>query len=170
MKLTLVDTDTATSAALKVAFAPFSEVSVFNTDLLLLAENTIVSPANSQGFMDGGIDAAYSAAIPDVEDRVREAIARREEGHLPLGAAVIVSVTHPRIQYVIATTTMLMPEAVDSTHAYRSMRAMLRVAGAHPDRVRSVYCPGLCTGIGRVSPEEAAEAMAKAYGDWKRAQ
>jgi O-acetyl-ADP-ribose deacetylase (regulator of RNase III) len=162
-----VDTDKDTADALKRAFSAFSEVCVLNDDLLAVAENTIVSPANSQGFMDGGIDAAYSAAIPDVEDRVREAIARRPEGHLPLGAALIVSVTHARIQYVIAATTMLMPEAVDSTHAYRAMRAVLRVASAHHERVHSVYCPGLCTGVGMVSPRSAAEAMAKAYGDWK---
>jgi hypothetical protein len=30
--------------------------------------------------MDGGIDAAYAAALPDVERRVRDAIARRSEG------------------------------------------------------------------------------------------
>jgi O-acetyl-ADP-ribose deacetylase (regulator of RNase III) len=61
---------------------------------------------------------------------------------------------------------MLMPEGVDSNNAYRAMRAVLRLAAAHPDRVHSVYCPGLCTGVGMVPPDEAAEAMARGYGDW----
>jgi O-acetyl-ADP-ribose deacetylase (regulator of RNase III) len=116
--------------------------------------------------MDGGIDAAYAAALPDAERRVRDAIARRPEGLLPLGAAVIVPVSHARIEYLIAATTTPMPEAVDSDSAYRAMRAVLRIAAANPERARSIYCPGLCTGVGMVPAAAAAEAMAAAYGDW----
>ena len=85
----------------------FPEVSVTAGDLLRVAENAVVSPANGYGFMDGGIDAAYPAVLPDVERRVREAIARRPEGFLPVGAAVIVPIEHARIEYVIAAATML---------------------------------------------------------------
>jgi O-acetyl-ADP-ribose deacetylase (regulator of RNase III) len=166
MKLTLVDANPSVADALRGAFRASHEVTVLHGDLLACAENTVVSPANSLGFMDGGIDAAYSAALPDVERKVQDAIARRPEGHLPIGAAVIVAVEHQRIEYVIATATMSMPEQVDSRNAYRAMRAMLRLAGAHADRVRSVYCPGLCTGVGMVPHLEAARAMAQAYADW----
>lgn len=166
MKLTLIDLDADVAEALTRAFAPWPDVAVRQGDLLAIAENTVVSPANGYGFMDGGIDAAYAAALPGVEDAVRDAIARRPEGHLPLGAAVLVPVSHPRIECVIAATTMLMPEAVDSDNAYRAMRAVLRVAAGAPDRVRSVYCPGLCTGVGMVPADSAAQAMAEAYGDW----
>jgi O-acetyl-ADP-ribose deacetylase (regulator of RNase III) len=102
-----------------------------------------------------------------VQEIVRDAIARRPEGHLPLGAAVLVPVSHDRIEYLIAATTMRTPEPVDRDHAYRAMRAILRIAKANPERVRSLYCPGLCTGVGRVSPPEAATAMAEGYRDWR---
>jgi len=166
MKLTFVDIDIQVVAALRDSFASFPEVAVLHGDLIAVAENTAVSPANAYGLMDGGIDAAYSAALPNVERTVRDAIARRPEGLLPLGAAVIVPVSHERIEYVIAATTMLTPEAVDSSNAYRAMRAVLRLAAQHPEQVRSIYCPGLCTGIGMVPAAAAAEAMAAGYRDW----
>ncbi len=120
MKLTFVDLDADVVEALKKAFARFPAVSVLSGDLVSLAENTVVSPANADGLMDGGIDAAYAAAIPKVQELVRDA-----------------------------------------------MRAVLRVAASHPENVRSIYCPGLCTGVGGVRPEEAAAAMASAYADWQ---
>jgi O-acetyl-ADP-ribose deacetylase (regulator of RNase III) len=167
VKLTLVDIDPRVVDAMTRAFSGHPEVAVVQGDLVALAENTVVSPANSYGFMDGGIDEAYAAAIPDVERVVRNAIARRPEGHLPVGAAVLVAVSHARIEYVIAAPTMLMPERVESDNAYRAMRAMLRVAAAAPTQVRSVYCPSLCTGVGAVPPPMAAAAMAEAYADWR---
>jgi O-acetyl-ADP-ribose deacetylase (regulator of RNase III) len=103
-----------------------------------VAEITVVSHANAYGFMDGGIDAAYATALPDVERRVRDAIAR-PRGVPPIGAAVLVSVVHERIQYVVAATTMLSPEAVSADNAYRAMRAVLRLAASKPEEVRSVY-------------------------------
>lgn len=37
----------------------FPEVDVQQADLIAVAKNAVVSPANGYGFMDGGIDAAY---------------------------------------------------------------------------------------------------------------
>ena len=169
MRFVLIDVDAGVVASLRGAFAHFPEVAVASGDLLVVAHNAVVSPANGQGFMDGGIDAAYAVAIPDVERRVRDAIARRPEGYLPIGAAVIVPVTHDRIDYVIAATTMVGPEAVEADHAYRALRAALRVASAHTQRIHSLYCPGLCTGVGLVPAPLAARSMASAYADWKAA-
>ncbi len=101
MKLTLVDSDHRVAEALNGAFRLWPEVMVLHGDLLAVAENTVVSPANSLGF-----------------------------------------------------------------NAYIAVRAALRVAAAHPDRVRSLYCPGLFTGVGMVPASEAAEAMADAHRDW----
>lgn len=170
LNLTFVDLDATVAEALRTAFARFPAVVVSHGDLISVAENTVVSPANGEGLMDGGIDAAYSAALPGVEQLVRDAIARRPEGFLPVGGAVLVPVSHARIEYVLAAATMLAPEAVDAQNAYRALRAVLRIADAHPARVRALYCPGLCTGIGQVEPAAAATAMAAAYGDWLAAK
>jgi O-acetyl-ADP-ribose deacetylase (regulator of RNase III) len=170
MRLYLVDADEAVAVALREAFRSFPEVAVSRANLVEVAENTVVSPANALGFMDGGIDAAFRSFFgAEVEDRVREAISRRPEGHLPIGASLVVSTGNERIPHMIVATTMLSPEAIDRQNCYRAMRAVLRIAAAREDVGRAVYCPGLGTGVGQTIPAEAAQEMAQAYSDWKRA-
>jgi O-acetyl-ADP-ribose deacetylase (regulator of RNase III) len=170
MRLYLVDADEAVAFALREAFHSFPEVVVSRADLLRVARNTVVSPANSDGFMDGGVDAAFRGFFgAAVEVQVREAIGRRPEGYLPIGASVVVRTGNERIPYMIVAPTMLAPEAIDSQNCYRAMRAVLRIAAAREDVGRAVYCPGLGTGVGQVLPAEAAREMAQAYGDWKKA-
>jgi len=169
MDLHLVDTDPAVVDAWKVAFAEFSEIEIQRSDLLTLARGCVVSPANGYGFMDGGIDAEYRAFFgPSIEFAVREAVARRPEGHLPIGAAIVVATKHSRVPYMIVAPTMLTPEAVEGRNVYRAMRAILRVTVREKLMDADVYCPGLGTGVSLVSPSEAAALMASAYADWKR--
>lgn len=168
MQLYLVDDDAAVAAALREAFRPFPEVMVQCADLLAVAHNTIVSPANAAGFMDGGLDAALRRFFgPRVEERAREMIGRRAEGYLPVGASLVVPTGQARVPYLLVAPTMLAPEQIDREGCYRAMRAVLRVAAAQEEVGRAVFCPGLGTGVGRVPPEEAAQAMAQAYADWK---
>jgi O-acetyl-ADP-ribose deacetylase (regulator of RNase III) len=169
MHLYLADLDPALVAAWFEAFQPFPEVTISQADLLAVAENAVVSPANSFGFMDGGIDRAYTDFFGrQLERRVQEAIARRPEGHLPVGASLVVRTDNSRIPYLIVAPTMLLPEAVSEDHCYRAMRAILRVAAGLPEVGRAVFCPGLGTGVGMVAPRMAAREMAEAYSDWRR--
>lgn len=168
MHLHLVDLNSQLVDAWQKAFAQYPEVSVEHGDLLETAEHCIVSPANSYGLMDGGIDAAYSAFFGEgIGERVHAAISGRPEGYLPVGASLAVYTGHPRIPYLIVAPTMVMPEAVESLNSYRAMRAVLRLLDAEPKLGAKVFSPGLATGVGRVSPESAASMMAEAYGDWK---
>lgn len=168
MNLHLVDADPDVASALRDAFDPFPEVNVGHGDLLAVAHNAVVSPANSHGFMDGGIDHAYRVFFGEqLERRVRDAIGRRPEGHLPIGAALTVGTGHAVIPYLIVAPTMLMPESADPMNCYRAFRAVLRLAGSTPELARAVYSPGLGTGVGRVTPQVAAREMALAYADWE---
>lgn len=170
MRLCLVDADATVAVALREAFRFFPEVSVEAADLLAVANNTVVSPANSYGFMDGGIDATFRAFFGAVvEDRVREAIGRRPEGYLPVGASLVIRTGDARIPYMVVAPTMLSPEQISKENCYRAMRAVLRIAASQKEVGRAVYCPGLGTGVGMVSPDEAAQEMALAYRDWKGA-
>jgi O-acetyl-ADP-ribose deacetylase (regulator of RNase III) len=171
MQLHLVDTDPALVAAWKEFFNPFPEVVVHHDNILAVADNTVVSPANGFGFMDGGIDQVYRDVFgPQVEQRMQEAIARRPEGHLPVGASLLLRTGHSRIPFLIVAPTMLMPEPASGSDCYRAMRAVLRLADQNAELVRAIYCPGLATGVGRVSPAIAAEEMARAYSDWNEAR
>jgi O-acetyl-ADP-ribose deacetylase (regulator of RNase III) len=166
MNLHLVDFNGCVVNAWANAFAPFPEVSIQQGDLLAVAMHCVVSPANSYGFMDGGIDAAYRTFFgAQIEKKVQEAVTRRPEGHLPVGASLVVRTGHHRVPFLIVAPTMTVPEQVISDNCYRAMRAVLRVATGEVGQ--HVYCPGLATGVGMVPPENAAAMMAQAYRDWK---
>ena len=168
MNLHLIDDNADVANALTVAFKSHKEVNVATGDLLGLAKNCVVSPANSQGFMDGGIDRAFVSFFgAEIELKVREAVGRVSGGRILVGSSIVVSTGHPVIPYLLVAPTMEHPEPVDALNAYRAMRAVLRIASAHAEIGRAVFCPGLCTGVGGVSPCAAAAEMLRAYDDWK---
>jgi O-acetyl-ADP-ribose deacetylase (regulator of RNase III) len=167
VRLHFVDADPGVAGAIGDAFRGFPEVTCARGDILALAHNAVVSPANSYGFMDGGIDAAYSDFFgAGVQRAVQEAINRRPEGHLPIGASLAVRTGHARIPFLIVAPTMQTPEAVPPSNCYRALRAILRLATGDAAIGQDIFCPGLATGIGRVTPERAAEELARAYEDW----
>jgi len=166
MHLHFVDTSGDLIEELRRAFAGASDVTCTTGDILAVARHALVSPANSYGFMDGGIDAAYSAFFgAQLQVAVQQAINRRPEGHLPVGASLAVRTGHARIPYLIVAPTMQFPEEVPSQNCYRAMRAILRLVKAEPELGREVFCPGLATGTGRVPAGEAAAEMFRAYAD-----
>lgn len=168
MRLHFVDTDGDVVDELRRAFAGAADVTCAAGDILLVARHALVSPANSYGFMDGGIDAAYSAFFgPQVQAAVQEAINRRPEGYLPVGASLAIRTGHVRVPFLIVAPTMHTPEEVSSQNCYRAMRAVLRLVEAENALEQDVYCPGLATGTGRVPAADAAREMFRAYEDWR---
>jgi O-acetyl-ADP-ribose deacetylase (regulator of RNase III) len=167
MKLTLVDLNIELVQHWQDAFASFPEVEILCDDILAVAHNCLVSPANSYGYMDGGIDYVYYNYFgPNIQVKVQEAIDRRPEGMLPVGASLVVKTGDQKIPYLIVAPTMELPGAVSFQNCYHAMVAVLRAASKYPDKIVHVYCPGLATGVGRVEPQYAAEEMASAYQDW----
>ncbi len=168
MKLHLVDLNSDVVSAWMEAFAQHTEVDIVKASILDIATDTIVSPANSHGFMDGGIDFVYFRHFgQQLQDRVRDMIYRRPEGILPVGTAEIVKTMHDKIPWLIVAPTMEMPEAVPQINAQRAFSAVLRLTDRHPE-LMDIYCPGFCTGVGQVSPTDSASSMEAAYSAWKR--
>lgn len=136
--------------------------------------DAVVSPANSFGFMDGGLDAHYLATFgPQVQDAARAAVLYRHDGELPVGAADIVPTGNRTIPYLIVAPTMRVPTQlpVDTVNPYLAARAVLRLIerGVMPDGpgagvpvrdvVHRVAIPGLGTGVGRISPDICARQV-----------
>jgi len=170
MKLRLIDLNPDVVAAWRVAFADHPEVEILQASILDVATTAVVSPANSHGFMDGGVDRVYLARFgPQLQDRVREMIHRRPEEMLPVGAAELVATRDPNIPWLIVAPTMETPGAVPAMNAGRAFAAVLRLANRHPE-LGEICCPGLCTGVGQVSPADSAEFMEGSYTNWKRAK
>lgn len=166
MKLALWDIDAAVVDAWSARFAGDPRVSFGCGDLLAAEIDAVVSPANSFGFMDGGIDRVLRDFLgAHVESRVRELIAMRTEGELPVGQAMVVSTGHTKITRLVVAPTMRHPMRVAGTnHAYLATWAALKRAsevGAPP--IACLGFPGMATGIGKMDPEESAEQMLKAY-------
>lgn len=161
--------------AWRVAFAAFPEVTILCGDLLEVEVDAYVSPANSYGIMDGGIDAALSVRFPEVALNVRAAIGQLG-GKLPVGQALVVETGDAEVPYMVCAPTMELPSRVGHTsNAYQAMRALLnaveRFNGARDssceDLIQSIAVPGLCTGVGDMEPEIAALQMARAYAEWR---
>jgi len=131
--------------------------------------DAIVSPANSFGFMDGGIDAVYTHVFGwGVQQRLQELLAREHGGELPVGSAVIVPTKHPDIPWCISAPTMRVPQNVARTvNAYLAFRAALRAVLAHnasgQPPIHSVLCPGLGTAVGQMPVARCARQMRVAW-------
>jgi O-acetyl-ADP-ribose deacetylase (regulator of RNase III) len=138
-------------------------------DIFGLKADAIVSPANSFGFMDGGIDRAYSLRFGwHVQERLQALLRDEYGGQLPVGMAVILETHDPDIPYLISAPTMHAPSNVSQTqNAYLAFRAALRVVQKkneeQPGAIRSLLCPGLATATGEMLPEICAKQMYTAY-------
>lgn len=132
----------------------------------------MVSPANSFGLMDGGIDAEIIAFFgSSLMERVQQRILEEYVGEQPVGTSLIVETGHPKHPFLAHTPTMRVPMSVAGTHnPYMAMWAMLLAVKRHnqqaTQQIKSIACPGLGTGIGRVPYGEAARQMALAYDNF----
>lgn len=142
--------------------------------------DAIVSPANSFGFMDGGIDFVYSEYFGwGIGDLLREYLWQNHQGELLVGQAVVIDMRqtnpkHPdqqkrvnRTPYMISAPTMRVPSNVANTvNAYLAFVATLRIAKQHG--FKSILCPGLATNVGRMPHDVCAVQMYEAYKHYEK--
>lgn len=161
--------DSAMARAWEATFDRVRGVSIVAGDILDGEADALVSPANSFGYMDGGIDLAYRRYLGHgIEAKLQQRIAAEHFGELPVGSALIVATDHDAFPYLIAAPTMRVPEHIqDSVNVYLAFRAALiavlshNALGAKP--IRSLRAPALGTGVGRMPLSRAAFQMRAAY-------
>lgn len=141
--------------------------------------DAVVSPANSYGFMDGGIDRLYTDYFGhSLQTRLQQSIRAYHGGELLVGQAEMVPTEHPRIPYLIAAPTMRVPMTLGrSINPYLAARAVFRLllndrfstratAGLPiAESVRRVAFPGLGTGAGGISSQVCARQVRSAIED-----
>lgn len=166
MRIMIRDMKPAVAEALLSAFADVRDVEVVCDDIFSAgAADAIVSPANSHGWMDGGIDLAYLRHFgDDLERRLRTVIRRDHNGLLPIGQALAIETGATDIPWMISAPTMEVPMAVPySQNAYKAFRTTLLLAR---DRgFGTLLCPGFCTLTGRMAPDEASRQMRQAWDE-----
>jgi O-acetyl-ADP-ribose deacetylase (regulator of RNase III) len=169
-KLYLIDSKPELCEKWRQVFSSYPEVEVLNGDYFQKSTDAIVSPANSFGIMDGGLDLAIRNELGfQVETDIQEVILNKYHGEMPIGTAEIIDTNHDRWSYMIAAPTMRVPENIAFTlNAYNAFRAILIAINSfnesEPKRtIKSLVCSGLGTGIGSMEPVKCAGQMRAAY-------
>lgn len=165
----LRDIDKGVVEAWEQAFVDVPEIVVSHGDIFQQKADAIVSPANSFGYMDGGIDLLYSRYFGwELETKLQALLFEQHYGELPVGQAVVLATGHDFIPFLVSAPTMRVPMSISETvNVYLAFRAALVAVLAHNARettpIRSLLVPGLGTGIGQVTPARAARQMRLAY-------
>ncbi|WP_444941042.1 hypothetical protein ACJJI3_22930 [Microbulbifer sp. ZKSA004] len=122
-------------------------VDVIEGDFFSESADAIVSPANSFGIVDGGLDLPIRDRLGfQVEDRVQARFKYDFHGELPIGSAVVVPTSHENWPYLMSAPTMRMPEDVSNTlNAYYVFRAILNSVqlfnrSNFPEGINSILC------------------------------
>jgi len=147
LKLRFFDLDPAVVEALSVAFADVPDATAERADARAVlrdagAGDAVVSPANSFGIMDGGIDAAYIRLFGlELQEAVQKAIRDEWAGEQPVGTCLAVPIPTPAggtSPFLLHAPTMRSPQSIRGTDAvYRAFRAVLLTAlrGVEPWRL-----------------------------------
>ncbi|XP_076079504.1 uncharacterized protein LOC143049715 [Mytilus galloprovincialis] len=151
--------------------------------------DALVSPANSFGFMDGGIDMVYTNLFGwQMQKRLQKVIREDYNGENIVGNAIIIPAYGEEpdeerienmkkfnlcggrpIKFLISAPTMRVPKDVMSTsNAFLAFRATIIAVEKHnrnPENepIRSVLCPGLGTAVGRMPFDRCAFQMLEAF-------
>jgi O-acetyl-ADP-ribose deacetylase (regulator of RNase III) len=121
--------------------------------------DAVVSPANSFGFMDGGVDWAYLQFFgAELQTRVQTIIRLQRFQELLVGDAIVVPTYNEAIHFLIVAPTMRVPKIIgDPADVMLATRAAIRMALNF--RFEHIVMPGMGTGCGQVRPDLAARAI-----------
>ena len=140
-------------------------VNIIEGDIFNVKTDAIVSPGNSFGFMDGGLDLLISKKLGwEVQSELIKKIDTTALGELLVGQALSIEVNN---KIVICAPTMRVPTSEGIPHsvnAYLAMKAIL-IEGIRNEKITSIAIPGLCTGTGRMPPNIAAKQMKAAFDE-----
>ena len=110
MKIQLVDKSKDMCDAWKEQFKNCPDVIIHQGDFFALQADCIVSPANSFGFMDGGLDGVITNKIGrKTQEKLRALLAKEYFGELLVGQAVLIETEYQEIPYCISAPTMRVP-------------------------------------------------------------
>ena len=179
MQIILTALDSALVNAWRTFCGDLACVTVHQGSILDVPCDAVVSPANSFGFMDGGIDAVYMQYFGQtIQDKLQQQIFDYHHGELLVGDATVIETGHPETPFLIAAPTMRVPMILrDSVNPYLAARATLLLikhgqfhAGQYAgkrvsDYIKTVAFPGLGTGVGQIGPQTCAHQVRAAIDD-----
>lgn len=130
-----------------------------------------ISPANSWGAFNGGIDREFKKICPDLEIKVRNIIDAKKYAisqsgyYLPVGKSIFVELNHKKLKYLLVSPTMFLPRDINGTmNVYLAFTAILEKIYKLDDV--TIACCGLGTGIGALSADDSAYQINQAFNDF----
>lgn len=170
MEIKFIDINPEVTKWLSIGFYGKENVKVYTDNILNYSANAIVSPANSFGFMDGGIDLIYTKFFGSkIEKKVKKCIQDFYNGELLVGQAITVKTQNNQIPILISAPTMRVPENINNTpNVYLAFKSVLFAVKRYNEKyksypIQSILCPGLGTATGSVDPNNSAFQMRIAY-------
>src|SRR5262245_58025302 len=170
VKVVLVDINPRMVQAWQATFEENPEVDIVLGSMLTQEVDAWVSPTNSKGSMDGGLDAIIKGHLgPQIEARVQKEIGRMHGGHLPVGHATCVPTGSEIPRFLISTPTMTASSQDISDTLNVALACAAAFQAVHmqnardPGSIRSVALPGLGANTGKVPVEICADLMWTGY-------
>ena len=167
MKIQLVDRNYEMCEQWKLYFNNCEDVIVYNGGFFDLETECVVSPANSFGFMDGGLDLVISDTLGwQIQRKLQITINEKYDGELLVGQAELIETDNLNIPYCISAPTMRIPlHLTGSVNVYLAAKAIFRILKQNQNKINIVTISGLGTGVGKVPFDVCANQMKHAYDD-----
>lgn len=176
MKIQLVDYNEPLCKEWQKAFQGCKDVTFYCENYFDVTTDCYISPANSFGFLNGGIDDKirkfYEKRSIDIQKTVQDSIIREYNSELLVGQAIYFPLYNFEkiVPDLIVAPTMRVPMKLphDSVNVYLAMRGIflkLKSLQSLGSRVKSVSICGLGTGIGQLPYDLCAKQMKQAYDD-----
>ncbi|RST08207.1 Appr-1-p processing protein [Streptomyces sp. WAC07149] len=170
LRVVLTDVNADVVESWRAAFADTSGIEIRRGSILDEDVDAWVSPTNSRGRMDGGVDAAVKRFLgAGIQLRVQRAIRDGFAGSLPVGSAVCVPSGAVTPRFLISTPTM----ETSSQNVSQTLNVALACAAAFqavhrqndekPGSIRSVALVGMGARTGRVPARVCANLMWTGY-------
>jgi len=170
VKVVLCDINEKMVKAWRDTFEENPEVEIIQGSMTEQQTSAWVSPTNSAGRMDGGLDLVIKRFLTDkVEKLVQAQIKQDFAGKLPLGRTTCVPTGKTMPSFLISTPTMIgsNEDISDTLNVALACAAAFQAVHTQNEKeagsIRSITLPGLGANTGRVPVEICADLMWTAY-------
>jgi len=166
MKIQLVDRNKEMCNQWGFYFKDCKDVIIHCGDFFSLKTDCVVSPSNSFGYMDGGLDMTISKKIGwQVQEKIQKKIQEKYFGEILVGQAELIETDFSEIPFCISAPTMRVPMILKETvNVYLASKAIFNLLKKQ-DKIKTVTISGLGTGVGQLPYDLCAKQMKKAYDD-----
>jgi len=168
----LISIDKELCSAWRVEFKDTHDVDIIEGDYFSVESDVMVSPANSFGFMDGGLDKLISEKLGwHIQEKVQKFIHENENytGELLVGDSFVVPTEDERWEYLMIAPTMRVPMILpkNTINPYLTSKAIFSsfIPMVTHIGIETINIPGLGTGVGKVPAKICARQMKMAYDE-----